>query len=237
MTIPSNIRLRKKDGIYRVSGQICNDTYTGTSDGSYVSFPIEPKFLHLVKPGHVIKDAQYQHYFIENDQSLWPPHVNSQQALKARKDLSAVDSKVTVRDVLERYSKILQFASCLQMPRLLYGSKESANSTSTASIGFHDKDFVTLKYQWHSQKENFDTNKYQKTMIDVSRVPMNHLEDKQAHNIHRPLVYFCRADTPRYSTSLLRVVSRILAYCAAILQTHISTECWFNLYVSPRIII
>jgi hypothetical protein len=216
--------LLKNDGIYRVSGQICNDTYTGTSDGrSHVSFPIEPKFLHLVKPGHVIKDAQYQHYFIENNQLLWPPHVNSQQALKAHEDLSAVDSKVTVRDVLERYSKILQFGSCLQMPRLLYGSKESANSTSMAPIGFHDKDFVTLKYQWHSQKGNFDTNKfkYQKTMIDVSRVPMNHLEDKQAHNIHRPLVYFCRADTPRYSTSLLRVVSRILAYCADITISYI----------------
>jgi hypothetical protein len=226
----TNVQLRKKDAMHFVNAQIYNDTYNAISDGSYISFPLEPKFLHQVKAGHIIKDARgYLYYFIANDQLLWPPHVNSQQAIKAREDLPAMDSGVTIRDVLERYNKTLQFGSCLQMPRLLYGSKESADVVSNANDfasmapGFRVEDFVTLKYRWHGQKENFDTNKYQKTLIDVSRVPLDELKDKQAHNIHQPLAIFCRSDIPRYSTSLLRVVSssQILLTCCYIL-CHIS---------------
>jgi hypothetical protein len=131
---------------------------------------------------------------------LWPPDVNSQQALIAREKLSAVDSGLTVRDVLERYNITLQFGSCLQMPRLLYGSKENTDFTSMAPNGFHDKDFVTLRYRWHSQKGNFEANKYQKTMIDVSIVPMDMFKDMEAYyNIHQPLKSYCPLDIPSYS--------------------------------------
>lgn len=207
------------DSTFHVGGRIYNDTYDGKPDGSLVGFALDPNFAHHVKAGHIIKGANVlQYYFIENDQLLWPPHVSGQQAVAARKGLPAANSGVTVRDVLESHRERLRFGSCLQMPRLLYGSKESidivkdtAHDTNDTSIltptGFQDRDFVTMRYLWHGKKGNFETNKYQKTMIDVSHVPMDDLKDKKALNIHRPLKYFCRADLPRYSTSLFRVVS------------------------------
>ena len=74
-----------------------------------------------------------------------------------------------------------------------------------APDGFADNDFVTLRYRWHAIKEAH-ANKFQKAIIDVSRIAMHNLKD-EAENIHVPLKYFCRKDPPRYSTSFFRVVS------------------------------
>jgi hypothetical protein len=95
------------------------------------------------------------------------------------------------------------------MPRLLYGSYEEDDEKprwNADPVRFEDKDFVTLRYKGHAIKGVFDVNKYPKTIIDVSRVPMSTFDGK-AFEIHRPLTKFCRKDPPRYSLSLLRVVS------------------------------
>jgi len=191
----------------KLYGVIYNDTYDNPKkmDGEYTHIQIHPKLKReLLKSGNIIQDSQGRKYFIENEQLLWPPHVNASQVLRARKELPAVSEGKTILDVIERYRHQFYFGSCLQIPRVLYGSKES-NYQPMAPTGFNDKDFVTLRYRWHAQKGNFDVNKFQKTIIDVSRVPMDHLEGEQAYNIHRPLEYFCRADVPRFATSLFRV--------------------------------
>lgn len=133
------------------------------------------------------------------------PPVNPQRALIAPEKMQAVDS---VKDVLERSNKTLQFGNCLLMPRLLWIQREHRFYFIQAPNGFHDKDFVTLRYRWHSQKRNFVPNKYQKTMTDVSIVPMDMFEDMEAYyNIHQRCKSYCPLDIPSYSTSLLRVVS------------------------------
>lgn len=66
---------------------------------------------------------------------------------------------------------------CLPLPRLLYGSREDdreGGRTKAAPDGFEDGDFVTLRYRWHSLPDN-RVNKYQKAMVDVSRVTMAEL--------------------------------------------------------------
>ena len=102
---------------------------------------------------------------------------------------------------------------CISMPRLLYGSYINNNDTTTTSgegddniipDGFSSSSFVTLKYKYHAIKEA-RINKFQKTIIDVSRIRMKTLKNHEAENIHVPLTYYCRKDSPRYSTSYFRV--------------------------------
>ena len=72
-----------------------------------------------------------------------------------------------------------------------------------APEGFAAKDFVTLRYRWHAAKEAH-ANKFQKAIVDVSRLKMEHFRG-EAENIHVPLKYYCRKDPPRYSASPFRV--------------------------------
>ncbi len=74
--------------------------------------------------------------------------------------------------------------SCLAMPRVLFGVREDEGDANDAlPEGFTDSDFVTLRYHWHVKREDLETNKFQKTIIDVSRLPMNIL-NSQARNFH-----------------------------------------------------
>ena len=68
-------------------------------------------------------------------------------------------------------------------------------------------------------KGRFESSKFGKTIIDVSRIPVKELNTK-ALNIHRPLIYHCRKDPPPYSSALFRVVSKThmnIAKCLVIL--------------------
>ncbi|KAL7525338.1 hypothetical protein ACHAXR_002224, partial [Thalassiosira sp. AJA248-18] len=119
----------------------------------------------------------------------------------------------TILDVLENEAIIFgeyyaneTIGPCLSMPRLLYGSYEDRSDPSWVDMapeGFDDDDFVTLRYRWHTIKEA-KANKFQKAIVDVSRLPMHSLGG-EAENIHVPLNYHCRRDPPRYSVSFFRV--------------------------------
>ena len=99
--------------------------------------------------------------------------------------------------------------SCITMPRLRYGPFE-APSEATSNMAFEEininsKDFVTLRYRWHGVKGIYA---YGKTMIDVSRIPLEELL-VEADNIHAPLCHYCHRQewfySPHYVTSLFRV--------------------------------
>ena len=72
-------------------------------------------------------------------------------------------------------------------------------------ININSKDFVTLRYRWHGVKGIYA---YGKTMIDVSRIPLEELL-VEADNIHAPLCHYCHRQewfySPHYVTSLFRV--------------------------------
>ncbi len=145
--------------------------------------PVEMKTIH---GGHMIKDVNGKQYYVERDTMLWPPHLSTRQSLEARTRLPTVADGTTVLDVINREMRALgaEYADetvgpCLGMPRLLYGSFEEdagadPNRRGAAPEGFEDGDFVTLRYRWHSLPDN-RVNKYQKNIIDMSRIPSNML--------------------------------------------------------------
>lgn len=205
---------------------IYDDTYDGNVDGTQIeiktnwrelSTKIEAKTL---LGGHLMLSSDRRTYFVETERALWPPHLSPEQSMAIRRRLPSLDdSKTTILDVLESESQILgdyakeTIGPCLSMPRLLYGSHENLTDkswTEMAPDGFADADFVTLRFRWHAVKEAH-ANKFQKAMVDVSRLRMDAFGG-EAENIHVPLKYYCRKDPPRYSVSYFRVVSTSSCY-------------------------
>jgi hypothetical protein len=99
--------------------------------------------------------------------------------------LPRVDEKKTILDVLNEEAKRYgddTIGPCIMMPRLRYGSFESQQSyaatTSTSEASIAPDGF-------RSQHEVKGTYSYGKTMIDVSRVPLEELQS-EADNIHSP---------------------------------------------------
>lgn len=172
---------------------------------SSVDAPIEVRTIH---GGHMMKDLSGRQYYVERDTFLWPPHLSTRQLVDIRRRLPTVADGKTILDVLndERQRLEAEYANetigpCLCLPRLLYGSREAKDDKSLRSQhnltpqGFHHDDFVTLRYKWHSLPDN-RVNKYQKTMIDVSRIPMKALKG-EAPNIHTPVKDYCREKVSR----------------------------------------
>ena len=171
--------------------------------------------------GHLMTSSiDRQTYYIQGEYELWPPYLSTYESMNIRRRLPNIgDEGKTILDVLENEAKRLgsEYAQevigpCISMPRLLYGSYINNNDTTTTSSdqddiipnGFSSSSFVTLKYRYHAIKEA-RINKFQKTIIDVSRIRMTTLKNHEAENIHVPLTYYCRKDPPRYSTSYFRV--------------------------------
>lgn len=176
--------------------------------------PTSLREIKTIHGGHMMKDVNGKQFYVERDTMLWPPHLSTLQLMGIRKRLPTVASGATVLDVINNEMRALgaEYANetigpCLCMPRLLYGSREEADNPTWKSMapgGFEDGDFVTLRFRWHSLPDN-RVNKYQKTIIDVSRIPKKGLKG-EAENIHTPVKHFCREkQPPRYATSFFRV--------------------------------
>ena len=198
-----------------------NATFRGKKDGEMVEIKTNWREsppdanVKTMMGGHLMLGTDGFNYYVKREQALWPPQISTEESLGIRKRLPAVGDGKTIMDVLESETKIFgEYAKetigpCLSMPCLLYGTHEDQSDPSWVNMapeGFSDDDFVTLRYMWHTIKEA-NANKFQKAIIDVSRLPMGSFND-EAENIHFPLKYYCRKDPPRCSISFLRVVSR-----------------------------
>jgi hypothetical protein len=124
------------------------------------------------------------------------------------------DKYKTIRDILENQSGT---EPCLPFTRHLYGSKEDYNTTiwrDMAPIGFFETDFVTLRYRWRARRDRVKVNKWQKTIIDVSRISMNDIPRK-AMSVHTPLPGWCPEDPKKhrmYRPTLLHAVSACVVF-------------------------
>lgn len=209
-------------------GTIYNDwsTKKKKKDGESVEIKTNwrepPIDIKTLMGGHLILSTDRNSYYVQRGKMLWPPHLSSKESMGIRRRLPSVGDGKTILDVIESEMKRFgDFSSetigpCLSMPRILYGSHEDRSDPSwqpMAPEGFSDDDFVTLQYRWHAIKEA-RANKFQKTIVDVSRLPMGSF-DGEAENIHVPVKYHCRSlalgGPPRYSTSYFRVVSDHMA--------------------------
>ena len=117
------------------------------------------------------------------------------------------DKHETIHDILKHKGEI---EPCFSFTRQLYGAKEDYNSSiwrDMAPHGFDDTDFVTLKYRWRADKKKVYVNRWQKTIIDVSRIPLKDLVRDSYMTVHLPLPTHCKKDPHKFRTTLLRAVS------------------------------
>ena len=172
--------------------------------------------IKTIHGGHTIKSIDGKVYYVIRDTYLKPPYLSTDQLVEIRKRLPKVGEGITLLDVIQRemsrFSSDLgeeyvneTFGPCLSLPRLLYGSVEHPSDRSNASpSGFNDTDYVTLRFRYHSLPDN-RINKYQKALIDTSRIPLHNFNG-EAENIHTPIHHYCRKkQPPRYTTSFFRV--------------------------------
>lgn len=117
------------------------------------------------------------------------------------------DKHETIHDILKHKGEV---EPCFSFTRQLYGAKEDYNSSiwrDMAPHGFDDTDFVTLKYRWRADKKKVYVNRWQKTIIDVSRIPLKDLVRDSYMTVHLPLPTHCKKDPHKFRTTLLRAVS------------------------------
>lgn len=199
----------------KVCGEIFNDIYDDRWDEEWVCIEVdwedpenEQKKTNIFHGGYVIEDLEERKYFLEKEQTLWPKRLAVNDAKEARERLPSVDGRETILDVVKEESNRYGYDSigpCITMPRLRYGPFEAPSKAATSVGPLNPNDFVTLRYRWHAAK---GTYAYGKTMIDVSKIPMEELQ-VEAENVHAPLCHYChRQDwyySPSYSLSLFRV--------------------------------
>lgn len=117
------------------------------------------------------------------------------------------DKHETIHEILKHKGET---EPCFPFTRQLYSAKEDYNHTiwrDQAPYGFDDTDFVTLKYRWRARKNKVFVNRWQKTIVDVSRIPMKDLVRNSGMTVHLPLPTHCKQDPRKFRTTLLRAVS------------------------------
>ena len=202
-----------------VCGDIYGDIYNGEEDEEWVCVDVDfetpydqQKKKNIGHGGYVIEDEENRKYFLEKEQVSWPKRLTLKEAKVARERLPRVGERKTILDVVREESNRYgadTMGPCVIMPRLRYGSFESIDTTPTERIntagGFNPHDFVTLRYRFHGNKGEYA---YGKSMIDVSRIPIEEL-NVEAANVHSPLCHYCPRQwfyyNPQYATSLFRV--------------------------------
>jgi hypothetical protein len=86
---------------------------------------------------------------------------------------------------MAKKTTILQKSPCIMIPRLRYGSKESAPEDVAKKLpqGFNGSAFQTLRFRKHAPLTSLVYNRITKAIVDVSRVNNN----KIGGNVHRPV--------------------------------------------------
>lgn len=135
------------------------------------------------------------------------------------------DKQKTIHEILKHKGET---EPCFPFTRQLYSAKEDYNHTiwkDMAPNGFDDTNFVTLKYRWRALKNKVFVNRWQKTIVDVSRIPMESLVRQISMTVHLPLPSHCKADPRKFRTTLLRAVSIKMMYAA-----HYYEVCSHNIF-------
>jgi hypothetical protein len=79
----------------------------------------------------------------------------------------------------------LKASPCIPLPRVRFVSKE--DETKERHNG--DDSFLTQTYRAHARGEDFNRNKISKTIIDLSRIPLEDIVD--VDSIHMPIRKYC----------------------------------------------
>jgi hypothetical protein len=79
----------------------------------------------------------------------------------------------------------LKTSPCIPLPRVRFVSKEDDETKERTG----DDSFLTQTYRSHARGEDFNSNKISKTIIDLSRIPLEDIVD--VDSIHMPIRKYC----------------------------------------------
>ena len=94
---------------------------------------------------------------------------------------------------LERPDAFANITSpCLQIPRIRFGAKESRTEQVQQQVptAFNGTLWETLRWRWHATEGNYGVNRISKTMLDLSRIDWDDLQ-QPVDSIHRPIQNLC----------------------------------------------
>ena len=117
--------------------------------------------------------------------------------------------RLTIFDYTNQHQKEEPWKSepCYLMPRTLFSAIESTpdaiQDTGVQQYGFDPKHFTTLRYYKHGEKGSWLDSKFDKVIIDLSRIEKKEIRRAMV-NIHAPLNR-CGYPFKYYETGLLRV--------------------------------
>jgi len=129
--------------------------------------------------------------YIRSDSLDWGEDSNGGAYNPTNNSAPGVRMHKTIRDIIISQGTV---DPCLPISRLLFGAKEAYNSNwkDMAPTGFDDFDFVTLRFRSRAMKKKVYVNRWQKTVIDVSRIPLEDLQQQtEDSSIHLPLPKHC----------------------------------------------
>jgi hypothetical protein len=89
------------------------------------------------------------------------------------------------QEMAKEKKTMLQKSPCIMIPRLRYGSKESAPEDVAKELpqGFNGSTFQTLRFRKHAPLRNSGLNRNTKAIVDVSRVKNKMMTGR----VHRPV--------------------------------------------------
>lgn len=122
----------------------------------------------------------------------------------------SIGTNTTILSVLESRGVL---DPCLSFTRHLFSAKEDYDNSTWRDLtpmGFFGIDFVTMRFCWRARKDRIFVNRWQKNIIDVSRIPISEIGDTLV-NIHTPVANWCKSEPKRYIPTLLKAVSIILS--------------------------
>ena len=139
----------------------------------------------------------------------WRTHFE-ENLLRLRRNLPEIGQE-TVMEYIHRiredpFSPFVTSTNYV-MPRLFFSSKEPSRLETSmppsVRTSFDPLKFDTLRYFRHAEKGSFKWNRYGKSMLDVSRIPFEHL--RPVIHEHLGVGYTDDYDSVFYSQSLFRV--------------------------------
>jgi hypothetical protein len=149
---------------------------------------------------------------MKNHKKTWTMHVdtdefvvvnpllrNTTQANVASVKIPSIREKGSIANVVKQfYNDPVMRAKynypCISMPRLLFGSNETKDTTYPADVmeHFDVSKLETIRWQYHTDYDDQDRNAQPKVIVDVSVVPRSNDMFNKPFSIHRPSKELCR---------------------------------------------
>jgi hypothetical protein len=143
---------------------------------------------------------------IDSDEFIQPNDRAMFHGILRKKEATMIDT-LQQSENKEGITSHLFSDSCVRIPRIRYGTKESEYSKVQNMVpeGFQGQDFLTMRWRWHRKISKAHRDGLEKTVVDLSKVENVSIFDRPWQNVnpHRAIRSLCKlrskADPPAYA--------------------------------------